>query len=85
MLSCTMEPRFCETDALGHINNTVVPMWFETARGPVFEVFNPGQDLSKWNVILRKNRCRFYRADLPRAFSRNQNPCWARWDFFVCL
>ncbi|MBQ0759071.1 MAG: acyl-CoA thioesterase [Zhongshania sp.] len=54
MLRCTMEPRFCETDALGHINNTVVPMWFETARGAVFELFNPGQDLKKWNVILRK-------------------------------
>ena len=54
MLRCTMEPRFCETNALGHINNTVVPMWFETARGPIFEIFNPGQDLTKWNVILRK-------------------------------
>ena len=54
MLLSTMEPRFCETDALGHINNTVLPMWFETARGPIFELFNPGQDLSKWNVILRK-------------------------------
>jgi acyl-CoA thioester hydrolase len=54
MLLCTMEPRFCETDALGHINNTVVPMWFETGRVPVFEVFNPGQDLNQWNVILRK-------------------------------
>ncbi|WP_269617543.1 acyl-CoA thioesterase [Zhongshania sp. BJYM1] len=54
MMLCTMEPRFCETDALGHINNTVVPMWFETARTPIFEVFNPGQDLKKWNMILRK-------------------------------
>jgi acyl-CoA thioester hydrolase len=54
MLLCTMEPRFCETDALGHINNTVVPMWFETGRVPVFEIFNPGQDLNQWNVILRK-------------------------------
>jgi acyl-CoA thioester hydrolase len=54
MLFSTMEPRFCETDALGHINNTVVPMWFETARVPVFEIFNPGQDLNKWNMILRK-------------------------------
>jgi acyl-CoA thioester hydrolase len=54
MLLCTMEPRFCETDALGHINNTVVPRWFETGRVPVFEIFNPGQDLNQWNVILRK-------------------------------
>ncbi|MFT7405508.1 acyl-CoA thioesterase [Zhongshania sp.] len=54
MLLCTMEPRFCETDALGHINNTVVPMWFETGRVPVFEIFNPGQHLNAWNMILRK-------------------------------
>ena len=26
------EPRFSDTDALGHINNTVYPVWFEQAR-----------------------------------------------------
>ncbi|CAA0092682.1 Uncharacterised protein [Zhongshania aliphaticivorans] len=54
MFSSIMEPRFCETDALGHINNTVVPMWFESARSPVFEIFNPSKDLTQWNLILRK-------------------------------
>tara|TARA_R110001592_G_scaffold57536_11_gene174730 strand:- start:16007 stop:16318 length:312 start_codon:yes stop_codon:yes gene_type:complete len=29
-------------------------MWFETGRTPVFEIFNPGQHLNTWNVILRK-------------------------------
>lgn len=52
--SCRIEPRFCETDALGHINNTALPAWFEFARGPVFEMFNPSLDLDKWNVILRR-------------------------------
>ncbi|MCL1124027.1 acyl-CoA thioesterase [Shewanella surugensis] len=47
-----IRPRFCETDALGHINNTVIPMWFEAAREPIFEILNPGQDLKTWNVIL---------------------------------
>ena len=47
-----LKPRFCETDALGHINNTVIPVWFEAARDPVFEIINPGQDLSKWNMII---------------------------------
>lgn len=54
MFSSIMEPRFCETDALGHINNTVVPMWFESARSPLFELFNPSKDLTQWNLILRK-------------------------------
>ena len=31
--------RFYETDALGHVNNTVIPAWFETGRLPVFELF----------------------------------------------
>ncbi|GIU52368.1 MULTISPECIES: acyl-CoA thioesterase [Shewanella] len=50
--SLTLTPRFCETDALGHINNTVIPVWFEAARDPIFEIVNPGQDLSKWNMII---------------------------------
>jgi len=36
-----IKPRFCETDALGHINNTSVPMWFEQGREPLFEFFVP--------------------------------------------
>lgn len=28
----TIRPRFSETDALGHINNTSVPVWFEESR-----------------------------------------------------
>lgn len=50
----TIEPRFAETDALGHINHTVVPVWFEQARTPIFEMFNPGQDLKVWNLILKR-------------------------------
>ena len=50
--SMTLKPRFCETDALGHINNTVLPVWFEAAREPIFEIVNPGQDLTKWNMII---------------------------------
>lgn len=47
-----INPRFNETDALGHINNTVIPMWFESAREPIFEMFNPTMQLEKWNLIL---------------------------------
>lgn len=48
----TLTPRFCETDALGHINNTTFPIWCEAAKQPIFEIFNPGQALAKWNLIV---------------------------------
>jgi acyl-CoA thioester hydrolase len=54
MFCYKIQPRFSETDALGHINNTVVPVWFESARGPIFEIFNPTQNLTQWNLILAK-------------------------------
>ena len=47
-------PRFSETDALGHINNTVLPVWFEEARADVFRLFNPSLRFETWNLILRK-------------------------------
>lgn len=50
--SLEIQPRFNETDGLGHINNTVIPVWFEAAREPVFEIFNPSLDLTKWNLIV---------------------------------
>ena len=52
MLSETFKIRFYETDALRHVNNTVVPQWFETAREPIFKIFNPTLDLSQWPLIL---------------------------------
>lgn len=49
-----VEPRFSETDALGHINNTVLPIWFEEARTPIFEMFCPGLDPQNWHLIIAK-------------------------------
>ncbi|MEM6843823.1 MAG: thioesterase family protein [Bacteroidota bacterium] len=62
-------PRFSETDALGHINNTVVPVWFEQARRPVFELFTPDLDPEKWCLIVARVEIDFvgelhYRADV---------------------
>lgn len=54
MFSMTTQLRFAETDALGHINNTVIPVWFEAARDPVFRIFNPEMDLQNWNLIIAK-------------------------------
>ncbi|MCL1078504.1 acyl-CoA thioesterase [Parashewanella spongiae] len=48
----TFSPRFSETDGMGHIGNTVFPVWFEAARDPIFEIFNPSLKLKEWNLIL---------------------------------
>jgi len=50
----TITTRFSDTDALGHINNTMVPIWFEGARDPVFRLFNPELNLKEWPLILAK-------------------------------
>lgn len=54
MFSENISPRFSDTDALGHINNTMVPVWFEGARTPVFKLFTPELDLKNWPLILAK-------------------------------
>jgi acyl-CoA thioester hydrolase len=47
-----IEPRFSETDALGHINNTVVPVWFEAARSDIFRMVHPRLTREDWPMIL---------------------------------
>lgn len=53
-------PRFSDTDALGHINNTMIPIWFEGARDEVFRWFSPSLNLSKWPLILAKIEVNFH-------------------------
>ncbi len=48
----TFSPRFSETDGMGHISNTVIPIWFEAARDPIFEIFVPSMKMTDWNLIL---------------------------------
>ncbi|MDR0302897.1 MAG: acyl-CoA thioesterase [Treponema sp.] len=40
MFSIKISPRFGDIDALGHVNNTVLPIWFETGRTPVIQIFD---------------------------------------------
>lgn len=61
MFTMTIQPRFAETDALGHINNTHLPVWFEQARTPLFELFVPDLDPQNWNLILAKVETEFLR------------------------
>lgn len=54
MLTHTIEPRFSDTDALGHISNTAFPVWFEEARTPLFEIFHPTLELKTWPLIIAR-------------------------------
>ncbi|WP_111656015.1 acyl-CoA thioesterase [Isoalcanivorax indicus] len=50
----TLTPRFYETDAFGHINNTVVAGWFETGRATVFELFAEADKPAVMPLILAR-------------------------------
>jgi len=52
MFEHRLEPRFSETDALGHINNTVLPVWFEAARADIFRLVHPRLSRDDWPMIL---------------------------------
>lgn len=60
MFTETFFPRFTDTDALGHINNTSVPIWFEGGREPIFKVFTPDLDPKKWRLIIAKLEVNFH-------------------------
>lgn len=47
-----IEPRFSETDAVGHINNTVIPVWLEASRNELFWMFNPNMSFDDWKLVV---------------------------------
>ena len=59
MFRMTVTPGFSDTDALGHINNAKLPVWFENARTPIFKIFNPQLSLDAWPLILAKIEVNF--------------------------
>lgn len=59
MFEMTLMPRFQETDALGHINNSVPAVWFEQAREPVFRFFTPDLDVKNWHLIIAGYQIQF--------------------------
>ncbi|MDR1903691.1 MAG: acyl-CoA thioesterase [Treponema sp.] len=46
MWKTVITPRFGDMDVLGHINNTVLAIWFEQARNPLFRIFSPDLTLN---------------------------------------
>ena len=59
MFSETFKVRFCETDGLAHVSNTVLVQWFESAREPIFRLFNPQLELNNWPLILASYKVDF--------------------------
>lgn len=51
--------RFCETDALGHVNNISYFIYLEEARINFFRDIGFQADPKKWNFILASTKCDF--------------------------
>lgn len=54
MFYLELQPGFSDTDALGHISNTTLPVWFEQARMPLFQIFHPTLDVKTWPLIIAR-------------------------------
>ncbi len=54
MFSLMINPRFCDTDAMGHINNTVLPVWFLEGRESILRIFNPNLSTEEVSLVLAK-------------------------------
>jgi len=54
-------PRFGDIDGLRHVNNTVIPGWFEQARNQIYRIFNPEFAFESWNLILARYEIDFVR------------------------
>jgi acyl-CoA thioester hydrolase len=54
MYKTVVTPRFGDIDGLRHVNNTVLAVWFEQARNPIFRMFTPDLDLKyeNWKLIM---------------------------------
>ena len=47
MFSLKIRPRFGDLDALGHVNNTVPPFWFDAGRTEILKIFDPELKIDK--------------------------------------
>ncbi|MBM96747.1 MAG: thioesterase [Oceanospirillaceae bacterium] len=54
MWKTQITPRFSETDAKGHINNNVVPVWFAAGREAIFRLFSPDMDFTRVDLIVAR-------------------------------
>lgn len=54
VFNIVINPRFCDTDAIGHINNTVFPVWFLEGREAILKIFNPNLATDDVSIVLAK-------------------------------
>lgn len=56
MWTKSVTPRFGDIDGLRHINNCLLPVWFELAREPVFRLFHPdlNMNMDDWRLIMAR-------------------------------
>lgn len=54
MFKTTITPRVSETDGVGHVNNTFLPVWFEAGRHELFGLFNPDYSFDDWRMVIVK-------------------------------
>jgi acyl-CoA thioester hydrolase len=54
MFKETIQPRFSETNAVGHIGFTVLPVWFEKAAESIYRIFVPDLAPDQWSLIVAK-------------------------------
>ncbi|QNG58945.1 acyl-CoA thioesterase [Metabacillus idriensis] len=59
MHEALMRVRFCETDALGHVNNTSYFIYLEDARVQFFEALGYSMSTGDWPFILARATCDF--------------------------
>ncbi|WP_026695057.1 acyl-CoA thioesterase [Peribacillus kribbensis] len=52
MYHTRIEPRVSETDGVGHINNTTIPIWLEAGRNEIFKLFTPDSSFKNWRMII---------------------------------
>ena len=59
MFENVIKPRFCETDAIGHVGNTTFPIWFEESRDDLFKLIHPSLEAKTWPLILARQSIDF--------------------------
>ncbi|CAM3488876.1 thioesterase family protein [Aeromicrobium ponti] len=52
MFVTKIRPRVSETDGVGHINNTFVPVWFEAGREEIFRILTPDLSFKNWHLAV---------------------------------
>lgn len=54
MWTKTVTPSFGDIDGLRHVNNCMLPIWFELSREPIFRLFHPDLSYDGWRLIMAR-------------------------------